>query len=122
MKHAKRTAKILGRMILTILILSLTLTGCGQEDTGVESGFYDYKEYLLTDRNLGLVAYRSDKSVFDINDVTIEFFYGVREEYQRYSFGKGKAGFYSGGLKPHVWYTEEKLSSDKYNVSETLHE
>ena len=30
MKHAKGTAKILGRVILAILILSLTLTGCGQ--------------------------------------------------------------------------------------------
>ena len=73
MKHAKGTAKILGRVILTVLILSLTLTGCGQEsDNGIDT----------FTSNSGAPGFtitadaKSPTSIFDINDVTLTFYFG----------------------------------------------
>ena len=124
MKHAKGTAKILGRVILAILILSLTLTGCGQEnDNGFEFGYHSHYGIINNGSAFAYIAYKSDVSVFDIDDVTFEFAYGCTK-YDRDYFGvsKGRIFFNNETTEVFVGYTEEDLSSDKYNVSRVYSE
>lgn len=82
---AKRIRRI-HRVLLILIIVSLFVTGCEQlgikipgrdKDTvssGVESGF---KPSSSDEMNPFHCAYKSDKTEFDINDVTLDFYYGV---------------------------------------------
>lgn len=67
------------RLLLILTALCLCLSGCGQnvepeKDQGLESGFYF--PYGLSEIGVWHAACRSEKSVFDINDVTLTFYYG----------------------------------------------
>lgn len=73
-------------LILTALSLCISLLGCGditdnseaetpEEDKGIESGFY-FLDDPLPVVGLWHAACRSEKSVFDIDDVTLTFYYG----------------------------------------------
>lgn len=82
---AKRTRSIY-RVLLILITFSIFVTGCEQlgikipgrdKDTvssGVESGF---KPSSSDEMNPFHCAYKSDKMEFDINDVTLDFYYGV---------------------------------------------
>lgn len=67
------------RLLLISTALCLCLSGCGwnieqEKDQGLESGFYF--PYGLNQIGVWHAACRSEKSVFDINDVTLTFYYG----------------------------------------------
>lgn len=82
---AKRTRSIY-RVLLILITFSIFVTGCEQlginlpgknKDTvssGVESGF---KPSSSDETSIFSCAYKSDKTEFDINDVTLDFYYGV---------------------------------------------
>ena len=56
-------------LICVMVLLALSLFGCGADSkhTTVDEAYNPYFAQL---------AYKSDKTVFDIDDVTLEFFYG----------------------------------------------
>ena len=73
------------RLLLISTALCLCLSGCGwnieqEKDQGLESGFYF--PYGLNQIGLWHAACRSEKNVFDINDVTLTFYYGDDFGYQ----------------------------------------
>ncbi|MBO5715462.1 MAG: hypothetical protein J6S23_03600 [Clostridia bacterium] len=63
--------KLIARLILVVILLTstLTLASCGNK--GLENGF-NPKGRL----NTFMCAYKSDKTEFDIDDVTLTFYYG----------------------------------------------
>ena len=70
MKSTKKATCALRRVLLLILILSLALTGCGWGDAGIDtftspSGWYSVRADA-----------KSPTSIFDINDVTLTFYFG----------------------------------------------
>ena len=54
--------------------------GEANESQGLESGF-DFSESGRPSKTYAFLAYKSDKTVFDINDVTMEFFFGDEYKY-----------------------------------------
>ena len=69
--------KLVARLMVVILLLTstLTLASCGNK--GLEAGFY-YTSIGNDDAPYPMFrcAYKSDKTEFDINDVTLTFYYG----------------------------------------------
>ena len=86
---AKRTRSIC-RVLLILMIFSLFVTGCGQNiDTNPDNDGGDPNTNVVTVLENGFkpsndadetpifyCAYRSDKTEFNINDVTLDFYYG----------------------------------------------
>ena len=63
--------------ILVVLTLISAITGCSQQEKGLEGGFYKQNgEGLQCPSHALTCAYRSDRTEFDIDDVTITFYYG----------------------------------------------
>ena len=71
MKNENFKTKLISRIMLLLLLLAsaLSFAGCGNK--GLEGGFN--RKGLLPSF---LSAYRSDKREFDIDDVTLTFYYG----------------------------------------------
>ena len=81
-----RQKKGVFRLFLLLMMTALLLTGCeqnpspppeengGTPSVGVEDGFYSHGDDALP----YYCAYRSDKTVFDIDAVTLDFYYGGR--------------------------------------------
>ena len=76
---------VIRRLLLILIALCLCLSGCGQntdtppvndepENETLEGGFTQGFAWWESSCRC---AYRSDSRVFDINDVTLEFFYGI---------------------------------------------
>ena len=70
MKKTKKGINALRRVLLLILILSLALTGCGQGDAGIDTFTSPAGWYSVT------ADAKSPMSIFDINDVTLTFYFG----------------------------------------------
>ena len=76
--------KIVARVMLVVLLLSsaINLAGCSNNwleinnNEGIEWGLKS-SGLRREEVNLVSVAYKSDKKEFDVNDVTLTFFYGV---------------------------------------------
>ena len=70
----KNKTKLIAKIMLVVLLLTsaLTLTACIEKE-GLEAGFeWDHAEI----GNRYFCAYKSHKKEFDINDVTLTFYYG----------------------------------------------
>ena len=65
--------KLVAKLMLIILLLTsiLTLASCGNK--GLEDGMFQYGE-IMPDFMCG---YKSNINQFDINDVTLDFYYGI---------------------------------------------
>ena len=69
--------KLLARLMLVIFLLTSTLTLASCGNRGLEAGFY-YTSIGNDDAPYPMFrcAYKSDKTEFDINDVSLMFYYG----------------------------------------------
>ena len=115
MQKSERTKRLLGSALLLILIFTLALTSCGygEVDEGLEYGFEMYSGYVLDGgEEYGKIAFKSERSVFDIDDVTLNFSFGSRK-YNRelFNFGKAEFCFRSGQTRCVVSTTDEDFSS-----------
>ena len=124
------------RVLLILMIFSLLVTGCGQNadtnpdndsgetDTSVgavlESGFK--KSDAECETPLFHCAYRSDKTEFDIDDVTLDFYYGgwfsnlgIDYDLRQHNFPTFEIYFTNDANdKCFVKRVEENLVSEKY--------
>ncbi|MBQ9760358.1 MAG: hypothetical protein IJW16_03295, partial [Clostridia bacterium] len=122
------------RMVLILLILAMPLTSCAQteptgqgteestEATGIMDGFTvgDGDESLCI-----TCAYKSDKTVFDIDDVTLTFYYGgdfydsLELELEKgYNIPWFELYFKDeNGKKYFIRRVEENLVSEKYRMT-----
>ena len=155
MKLIKRnSAKMFFGALSILLVICMTFTGCGQNTTppdngdgaqnenggnnvstnekqGLESGFNNEDNACAS--SIFRCAYKSEKNEFEIDDVTLEFFYGGKyiliaegeyiygAEYIREKCGHDIPTFdvyfkEDGGEKILIKHVEENLISDKYNV------
>ena len=132
---AKKERRIY-RVLLILMIFSLLVTGCGQNadtnpdndsgetDTSVgavlESGFK--KSDAECETPLFHCAYRSDKTEFDIDDVTLDFYYGgwfsnlgIDYDLRQHNFPTFEIYFTNDANdKCFVKRVEENLVSEKY--------
>ena len=121
--HNNKTKLIARAMLLVLLLTSaVNFTACGNK--GLESGF-DRKGQLPQ----FLCAYKSNKREFDINDVTLTFYYGGH--YWNYSQNGTKLDCSEGleclsfelrfendkGDVHLIKKVEENFISDKYNIT-----
>ena len=133
---AKRTRSIC-RVLLILMIFSLFVTGCGQNiDTNPDNDGGDPNTNVVTVLENGFkpsndadetpifyCAYRSDKTEFNINDVTLDFYYGgyyyQGAEYElenAHDFPSFELYFTDNeGNKFLVKRVEENFVSDKYS-------
>ena len=131
---AKRTRSICW-VLLILMIFSLFVTGCGQNDqtnpdqnnegtnagTVLENGFKPSND--ADETPIFYCAYRSDKTEFNINDVTLDFYYGgyyyQGAEYElenAHDFPSFELYFTDNeGNKFFVKRVEENFVSDKYS-------
>ncbi len=77
----KRTISLM--LAAVMLILSLLLGGCSVFQQGFDNGFYDTSILPRELQNLQ-AACVGEKRVFDINDVTLDFYYGFFSEGPEY--------------------------------------
>ena len=134
---AKRTRSIC-RVLLILMIFSLFVTGCGQNiDTNPDNDGGDPNTNVVTVLENGFklsndadetpifyCAYRSDKTEFNINDVTLDFYYGgyyyQGAEYElenAHDFPSFELYFTDNeGNKFFVKRVEENFVSDKYTA------
>ena len=117
--------KLVSRLMLVILLLTSTLilASCENQNKGLEVGFTPYGEMDFS------CAYRSDKTKFDIDDVTLTFYYGGFYEYNieseiknRFSYPTFELYFCDEKLDNIILVkrVEENLVSEKYRVYSTL--
>ena len=71
-------SKITARVMLVVLLLTSALNFSGCLNRGVEAGFYLHHSTT----NRVRIAYKTDKKKFDINDVTLTFYFGSVEGIQ----------------------------------------
>ncbi len=84
-------------IVLLVCTTVLSLTGCGLFDyiTSVYSNVTGYKSYAKGRRHYDLNAkVQSDKKVFDINDVTLDFYYSLYCLDNYISIEEVKSSFY----------------------------
>ncbi len=76
MKHfIKRAISLM--LVAVMLILSLLLGGCSLfQTTGLEGGFRERPTWFAQHIPNFKVAYKSDKREFDLDNVTMDFYYG----------------------------------------------
>ena len=117
--------KLVARLMLVILLLTstLTLASCGNQSEGLEVGFTPYGEMDFS------CGYRSDKTEFDIDDVTLTFYYGGSYEYNieseiknTFSYPAFELYFCDEKLDNRILVkrVEENLVSEKYRAYSTL--
>ena len=130
--------KILRLKSICIILIILTLfsvfaTGCsvGKEtksdsQDGLQGGLYSFEFYDELPHIWS--AYKSDKRTFDINNVTLDFYYGVNfpgsEEHERQT-GCDIPSFdlyfeHENREKIFIKHVEENLVSDKYRAGHTV--
>lgn len=114
-----------------ILILSLALTGCAQGEEvdddsgsdGFEIGFTPSTDELSSER----IALKSANRIFDINNVTLDLYYGFfmspdieheRECSSYYDYGRLYL-FNDTGCIKFVYQTDEQLTSEEYRITLT---
>ncbi len=103
--------------VILLVLLALCLTGCGEE--GLEYGF-DVRG--LNDSRYA--AYKSEKNTFDINDVTLDFYYGSLT-YSSFETVKKTISYPNfdiyfnpeGGEKVLIKQVNEEFFSEKYRVT-----
>ena len=116
--------KLVARLMLVILLLTsaLTLASCGNQSKGLEVGFDVNRDHMALAFKC---AYRSDKTEFNINDVTLTFYYGGFFEYSidierrdRFSYPTFELSFYDEESDKRILIrkVEENLVSDKYRA------
>ena len=74
MKNTNFKTKLIARALLLILLLASAVNFTACRNKGLEAGF-KWKEHPDAVCEY-FCAYKSDKRVFDINDVTLTFYYG----------------------------------------------
>ena len=114
-----KTKIISALLCMAVLFGSLSLTSCSA--IGIDSGFITSNGEEI---NFFQAAYRSDKTIFDIEDVTLTFYYGgdydndiedIRENiYNIPSFDIYFTDEYGNEIL--VKTVEENFVSDKYNL------
>ena len=134
MKNGKtklNKTKILARVMLLVLLLSsvLNLAGCSNDwleinnNEGIEWGLKS-SGLRREEVNLVSVAYNSDKKEFDVNDVTLTFFYGVGIDLSVEHMREGCMNYpvfelyFCNDENTHILvkHVEENLVSEKYRV------
>ena len=119
--------KLVARLMVVILLLTSTLilASCGNK--GLEAGFY-YTSIGNDDAPYPMFrcAYKSDKTEFDINDVTLTFYYGglyslyLQEERSSISY-PGYELYFSNDWtelkKMLIKQVEDELISEKYRFT-----
>lgn len=121
MRKFKKIIKIVARVMLVVLLISsaLTLSSCGNK--GIEAGFEGAGKDMAP---LFACAYRSDKSKFEIDDVTLTFYYGgafetnvERDRIERFSYPTFEIYFVN-DEETHILVkrVEENLVSEKYRT------
>lgn len=112
MKHKK--ARMLISILLVIICALISLQGCcflsrwrtPTEEEGISFGFqYENRQGSL------ITAIKSDKKIFDIDDVTLDFYYGGRADF--YARCNSVALYFISGRDN--WYTEG-LFEDYKNI------
>jgi len=67
--------KLLQLTLAAILLVGGTM-GCGHKDLGFETGFRELRGESRAPRNSIQIAARSECSIFDVNNVVLDFYYG----------------------------------------------
>ena len=113
--------KIIARVMLVILLLSsaINLAGCGNKE--LEAGFEGEIKDMAP---IFVCAYKSDKSEFEIDNVTLTFYYGgafessvERDRIKRFSYPTFEIYFVNDEeMRILVKRVEENLVSEKYRT------
>ena len=114
MKNVKIKAnktKIVARVMLVILLISsaINLAGCGNK--GLEAGESKYGDFIP----MFMCGYKSDNNEFDIDNVTLDFYYGCTA----YKYSVPRFELYFSDEKENMYLikkVDEELTSEKYNI------
>ena len=115
MNLKKNKTKITAVAVLLLVLISSTLSFVGCGDKKIEGGFGKSDE-----KSVFSCAYKSDKNTFDINDVTLTFYYG-------HHLSAGNMAYYSypnfelyfcndDNLEVLVKRIEDEFVSEKYHA------
>lgn len=91
--NKKKRFIIIGTIILLVLVLAV-LTSIIVTNRGIEDGFsYNtsyFRYYFGTPREVIHLycAYESDKYIFDIDNVTLDFYYGTDNNYLKFDYNR----------------------------------
>ena len=88
MKPFYKQTRYIFRVLLILLIITLSVTGCGQK-SGFEKGF----DYTFTPTRIMFGA-KSDTDTFPKNDVTFDLYYGVHDVKDDKKYGTDPKTFY----------------------------
>ena len=111
--------------ILIVLTLISAITGCSQQEKGLEGGFYPAEGMS----NSMICAFKSDKREFDVNDVTLTFCFGgcwsvsgVEFEREQRSYPGFDLYFWNKGQRYFIRHEPRDFVSDEFDYQEVKNE